>query len=101
MTALVIGANGFLGSHLTRQLVADGLDVRVMVRNGANTLGIDGLTVTRFVGDIWNSEVLREAMTGCDIVYYCVVDTRGWLPRKPLAPITSAVTGCPDCRGRR
>ena len=92
MTALVIGANGFLGSHVTRQLVADGLDVRVMVRNGANTLGIDDLTVTRFVGDIWNSEVLREAMTGCDIVYYCVVDTRGWL-RDPAPLFRTNVEG--------
>ena len=32
VTALVIGANGYLGSHVTRQLVADGQDVRVMVR---------------------------------------------------------------------
>ena len=92
MTALVIGANGFLGSHVTRQLVADGLDVRVMVRNGANTLGIDDLTVTRFVGDIWNCEVLREAMTGCDIVYYCVVDTRGWL-RDPAPLFRTNVEG--------
>ena len=29
---LVIGANGFLGSHVTRQLVADGAEVRAMVR---------------------------------------------------------------------
>ena len=40
---LVIGANGFLGSHVTRQLVADGEDVRVMVRAGANTVSIDDL----------------------------------------------------------
>ena len=79
MTALVIGANGYLGSHVTRQLVTDGQDVRVMVRPGATTVGIDDLDVTRFVGDIWNDEVLRDAMTGCDVVYYCVVDTRAWL----------------------
>jgi dihydroflavonol-4-reductase len=79
MTVLVIGANGFLGSHVTRQLVNHGEDVRVMVRHGANTIGIDDLKTTRFVGDIWNDEVLREAMAGCDVVYYCVVDTRGWL----------------------
>jgi len=95
VTALVIGANGFLGSHVTRQLVADGVDVRVMVRDGANTIGIDDLMVTRFarfVGDIWNSEVLREAMTGCDVVYYCVVDTRGWL-RDPAPLFRTNVDG--------
>ena len=79
MTALVIGANGYLGSHVTRALVADGEDVRVMVRDGSNTIGIDDLQVTRYVGDIWNDDVLRAAMTGSDVVYYCVVDTRGWL----------------------
>ena len=62
MTTLVIGANGYLGSHVTRQLVNDGQDVAVMVRDGANTIGIDDLKTTRFVGDIWNDDVLREAM---------------------------------------
>lgn len=92
MTALVIGANGYLGSHVTRRLVADGQDVRVMVREGANTIGIDDLTVTRFVGDIWDDDVLREAMTGCDVVYYCVVDTRGWL-RDPAPLFRTNVEG--------
>ncbi|EUA43338.1 NAD dependent epimerase/dehydratase family protein [Mycobacterium xenopi 3993] len=52
---LVIGANGFLGSHVTRQLVADGADVRVMVRPTANTRSIDDLAVTRFEGDIFDT----------------------------------------------
>jgi dihydroflavonol-4-reductase len=76
---LVVGANGFLGSHVTRQLVAEGHDVRIMVRAGANTTGIDDLSVTRLAGDIWDNDTLCEAMAGCDDVYYCVVDTRGWL----------------------
>lgn len=79
MSKLVIGANGFLGSHVTRQLVAAGHDVRVMVREGATTIGIDDLATERFVGDIWDNDTLRAAMTGCDDVYYCVVDARGWL----------------------
>lgn len=92
MTVLVIGANGYLGSHVTRQLVSDGVDVRVMVRKGANTIGIDDLDVTRFVGDIFDTEVLREAMAGCDVVYYCVVDTRGWL-RDPAPLFRTNVDG--------
>jgi dihydroflavonol-4-reductase len=92
VTALVIGANGYLGSHVTRQLVADGQDVRVMVRLKATTVGIDDLKVTRFLGDIWDDDVLREAMTGCDVVYYCVVDTRGWL-RDPAPLFHTNVDG--------
>jgi dihydroflavonol-4-reductase len=92
VTSLVIGANGYLGSHVTRQLVADGEDVRVMVRDGANTVGIDDLSVTRFVGDIWANETLREAMAGVDDVYYCVVDTRGWL-RDPAPLFRTNVDG--------
>jgi dihydroflavonol-4-reductase len=94
---LVIGANGYLGSHVTRQLVAEGHDVRTMVREGANTIGIDDLKTTRFVGDIWNDDVQREAMTGCDVVYYCVVDTRGWLRPAPLfTPMSTARETCRD-----
>src|SRR5438270_3128944 len=76
---LVIGANGFLGSHVTRQLVATGADVRVMVRAGANTRSIDDLDVTRFHGDVFDTATVREAMQDCDHVFYCVVDTRAWL----------------------
>ena len=89
---LVIGANGFLGSHVTRQLVADGDQVRVMVRPNANTIGIDDLSVTRFVGDIWDNDTLRKAMAGVDDVYYCVVDTRGWL-RDPAPLFHTNVEG--------
>ncbi|HEX7323636.1 MAG TPA: NAD-dependent epimerase/dehydratase family protein [Mycobacterium sp.] len=89
---LVIGANGFLGSHVTRQLVEAGAEVRVMVRDGANTRGIDGLDVTRFHGDVFDTATLREAMAGCDVVYYCVVDTRAWL-RDPAPLFRTNVDG--------
>jgi dihydroflavonol-4-reductase len=89
---LVIGANGFLGSHVTRQLVANGHEVRVMVRPNANTIGIDDLSVMRFSGDIWDNDTLRDAMLGIDDVYYCVVDTRGWL-RDPAPLFRTNVDG--------
>jgi dihydroflavonol-4-reductase len=89
---LVIGANGFLGSHVTRQLVADGAHVRAMVRGDADTRSIDDLDVTRFHGDVFDTATLREAMAGCDVVYYCVVDTRAWL-RDPAPLFETNVAG--------
>ena len=89
---LVIGANGFLGSHVTRQLVADGEQVRAMVRASANTVSIDDLDLTRFVGDIFDTDTVRAAMDGCDVVYYCVVDTRAWL-RDPAPLFRTNVEG--------
>jgi dihydroflavonol-4-reductase len=91
-TKLVIGANGFLGSHVTRQLVAAGHEVRAIVRPNAITTGIDDLPVTRYHGDIWDNDTLREAMAGVDDVYYCVVDTRGWL-RDPAPLFHTNVEG--------
>ncbi|MBP3082919.1 NAD-dependent epimerase/dehydratase family protein [Mycolicibacterium fortuitum] len=91
---LVIGANGFLGSHVLRQLVAaeDGSEIRAMVRPKANTIGIDDLDVTRVLGDVFDTEALREAMTGCDVIYHCVVDPRGWL-RDPAPLFRTNVEG--------
>ncbi|WP_197380292.1 NAD-dependent epimerase/dehydratase family protein [Mycolicibacterium mengxianglii] len=89
---LVIGASGFLGSHVTRQLVAEGRDVRVMVRRTSATRGIDDLDVERCHGDIFDDDALREAMTGCDVVYYCVVDARMYL-RDPAPLFRTNVEG--------
>ena len=89
---LVIGASGFLGSHVTRQLVAQGDDVRVMMRRTSSTKGIDDLDVERCYGDIFDDTALRAAMTGCDVVYYCVVDARMWL-RDPAPLFRTNVEG--------
>jgi dihydroflavonol-4-reductase len=75
----VIGASGFLGSHVTRQLCASGADVRVMLRRTSSTKGIDDLEVERCYGDVFDDDALRAVMAGCDVVYYCVVDARMWL----------------------
>ncbi|MCT7661134.1 NAD-dependent epimerase/dehydratase family protein [Mycobacterium deserti] len=76
---LVIGASGFLGSHVAKQLVARGDDVRTLVRPTSSTRGIDGLAVEIRRGDIFDLESVRSAMRDCDVVYYCVVDARPWL----------------------
>jgi dihydroflavonol-4-reductase len=89
---LVIGASGFLGSHVARQLVADGESVRVMVRPTSSTRAIDDIDVEVHHGDIFDVAALQSAMTGCDIVYYCVVDARPWL-RDPTPLYRTNVKG--------
>ena len=93
---LVIGASGFLGSHVTRQLAAAGEDVRVMLRHTSSTKGIDDLlqtqNVERCYGDIFDDAALHAAMAGCDVVYYCVLDARMWL-RDPAPLFRTNVEG--------
>lgn len=91
-TKLVIGASGFLGSHVTRQLVAAGEDVRVMLRRTSSTAGIDDLELERCYGDVFDDAALGAAMAGCDVVYYCVVDARMWL-RDPAPLFRTNVEG--------
>ncbi len=76
---LVMGATGFVGSHVTRKLVERGDDVRVYLRRSSNTVAIDDLDVERCYGDLRDEESLRLAMDDRDVVFYCVVDTRFYL----------------------
>lgn len=75
----MLGANGFLGSHVTRQLVVAGRDVRVLVRRTSDTRALDGLAVERCIGDVLEPSSLTAAMKGCATVFHCAVDTRAWL----------------------
>jgi dihydroflavonol-4-reductase len=77
--ALVMGASGFVGSHVTRKLVERGDDVRVYLRKTSSTVAIDDLDVELHYGDLRDEDALRAAMSDRDVVYYCVVDTRFYL----------------------
>ena len=77
--ALVLGASGFLGSHVCKQLVAAGRRVRIMVRKTSDTQATDSLDIERCYGNVNDIDSLKQAMRGCDSIFYCVVDTRAWL----------------------
>ncbi|WP_193043618.1 NAD-dependent epimerase/dehydratase family protein [Mycolicibacterium baixiangningiae] len=77
--ALVLGASGNVGAAVVRRLVAEGHDVRVLLRRSSSTKGIDGLDVERRYGDVFDTEAVTAAMADRDVVFYCVVDTRAHL----------------------
>ncbi len=87
-----MGASGFLGSHVTRQLVERGDDVRVWIRRSSSTRAFDELPVQRHYGDLVDDAALRQAMRGVDTVFYCVVDARAWL-RDPAPLFATNVDG--------
>lgn len=77
--ALVMGASGNVGACVTRHLVADGAEVRVLLRKTSSTKGIEGLDVERYYGGVSEPSEVAAAMSDRDVVYYCVVDTRAEL----------------------
>jgi dihydroflavonol-4-reductase len=90
--ALVMGASGNVGACVARHLVQRGDDVRVLLRESSSTKGIDGLDVERCYGDVFDTEAVAAAMSGRDVVYYCVVDTRAEL-RDPAPLFRTNVDG--------
>ncbi len=64
MTTLVTGAAGFVGSHVTRQLVARGDEVRVLLRASSTNRAIADLSLEYVTGDLREPASLDRAMKG-------------------------------------
>ena len=74
--ALVTGANGFVGSHVTEALLARGYRVRCMVRRSSDLSYIQGLPVEWAYADLRQGEALRQACQSVDLVCHCAALTR-------------------------
>lgn len=74
MKALVTGANGFLGSHLTRGLLEQGWDVRTLTRQPPDPqIGCES-----FQGDLRDLESIAPAFAGIDVVFHAAALTGIW-----------------------
>lgn len=72
---LVTGADGFIGSHLTQALLAEGLEVRALcLYNSFGNLGwLEGIThpnLDTVLGDVRDPDFCRELCRGIDTVFH-------------------------------
>ncbi len=78
MKCFVTGATGFLGTHVARQLLAKGAELRLLVRATSRTENIDDLAAERVVGDLRELESLKAGAAGCEFVFHVAADYRLW-----------------------
>ncbi len=74
MKYFVTGATGFVGSHVTRQLIETGHEVVAVVRNPAKAQELADLGVAIYQGDVTDKESMRAPMQGIDGVFHIA----GW-----------------------
>jgi dihydroflavonol-4-reductase len=67
---LVTGATGLVGSHVARQLVERGDDVRVTVRPRSRLQNLEALAVERVQCDVLDRRAVRRAMRGVERVFH-------------------------------
>lgn len=74
MKAFVTGGTGFIGSHLAEALLAQGAEVRCLVRTEPKWLA--GLGIKTYTGDLLDHDTLKAACEGVDYVYHTAGVTR-------------------------
>jgi dihydroflavonol-4-reductase len=74
-TTLVTGASGFVGSHVTRALLARGDDVRATVRATSNLAPLADLDVETVVAELSDRRAVRRALKGVSRVFHVAGST--------------------------
>jgi uncharacterized protein YbjT (DUF2867 family) len=70
--AVVVGATGYIGTHLVPRLLAEGWSVRATARDPEVLAGRGWQDVDIVAADILDPESLERALEGVDVVFYLV-----------------------------
>jgi dihydroflavonol-4-reductase len=92
MKALVTGASGFVGAAVTRALLAEGWQVRVLVRKASDRGNLAGLPLDIVAGDLTVAATLPAAVADCDALFHVAADYRLGAP-EPLQLYRTNVDG--------
>src|SRR5919107_3657330 len=72
MKAVVTGATGFLGGHVTKLLAERGDDVKVTYRNPERLKHLKGIEFRRAKADVLDFKAMRRAMKGAEVLFHTV-----------------------------
>ncbi len=78
MKALVTGATGFVGAAVVRALLEHGIEVRALVRRGADLRNLGELKIEQAEGDLEDRASLRLALMGCRHLYHVAAHYALW-----------------------
>lgn len=70
MKVLVTGANGFLGSWLTKRLLQEGHQVSALVRKNSDLSELENVKPNYLYGDVTDAKSLLEACKNQDIIFH-------------------------------
>ncbi|MBN1953249.1 MAG: NAD-dependent epimerase/dehydratase family protein [Bacteroidales bacterium] len=84
MKILLTGADGFLGTNITRELLGRGYKVRAFIQPGRPTELLNDLDIGKFEGDILNEEDIFQALEGCDALIHAAANTSIWPSRSEI-----------------
>ncbi len=81
MRALVTGATGMLGRHIAERLVADGWQVRAMVRDPVAARALSDAGIALVEGNVLDRDAFVRAAAGCEVVFHAaaeIITPGGW-----------------------
>ncbi|HOW34099.1 MAG TPA: SDR family oxidoreductase [Methanoregulaceae archaeon] len=76
---LVTGAAGFIGSHVVRELLAENVEVRCLIRPGEDVSNLNGLDVEMIKGDVLDVAAVWNAVQNVDTVFHLAAIYSIWM----------------------
>ena len=90
MKCFVTGGTGFIGNRMVESLSEKGYEVNVLVRRKKDFEN-KFQKVKVFEGDLFNMEILDQAIAGCDFIFHMAAYANLWSKDKTLAYRTNFI----------